>query len=358
MLLWSLLKEFSKLYKTEDYCDKMLCYCVAADEWDSVLEVIELMKRQGLVQERSSYRACLLGCYKAGNGASAKEILNAMKLALVTPEPEDISLAIGAMCRNSEQEPASWRRALALLKREVEGIQSPENVIPVEGYDAIISTMADDKQWKEAVRLIRLMEGEKSENWIHPRPTVASYRSAIECCVRAGQVEQAAQLLYLMKDKGVKPTVYTFELVVSALGKKLQWRRALQLLDLMADMNVEKSVTLYNSVISSCAKAREVGMAKNLLSKMRREGISPNIYTFNSVISACAGTNRWQDALALVDQCNREPGVTPDIYTYTNAMRACARGGKTRRALSMLQVVKDKGLPIDSYCYTAVIDGK
>jgi pentatricopeptide repeat domain-containing protein 1 len=36
--------------------------------------------------------------------------------------------------------------------------------------------------------------------------------------------------------------------------------------------------------------------------------------------------------------------------------RACARGGKTNRALSLLQVVKDKGLPIDSYCYTAVID--
>jgi pentatricopeptide repeat domain-containing protein 1 len=145
---------------------------------------------------------------------------------------------------------------------------------------------------------------------------------------------------------------------VSSLAKKLQWRRALQLLAMMTELNVPKNVALYNTVISSCAKAREVGMAKNLLSKMRREGIPPNIYTFNSVISACAGTSRWQDALNLVDQCNREPGLTPDIYTYTNAMRACARGGKTRRALSLLQVVKDKGLPVDSYCYTAVIDGK
>jgi len=37
---------------------------------------------------------------------------------------------------------------------------------------------------------------------------------------------------------------------------------------------------------------------------------------------------------------------------------ACAKGGQSNKALSLLQVVKDKGLPLDSYCYTAVIDGK
>lgn len=38
-------------------------------------------------------------------------------------------------------------------------------------------------------------------------------------------------------------------------------------------------------------------------------------------------------------------------------LRACAKGGNSKRALNLLQVVKDKGLPIDSYCYTAVMDG-
>ena len=34
----------------------------------------------------------------------------------------------------------------------------------------------------------------------------------------------------------------------------------------------------------------------------------------------------------------------------------CIKGGKTRRALTLFQVVKDKGLPIDTYCYTAAIE--
>lgn len=115
--------------------------------------------------------------------------------------------------------------------------------------------------------------------------------------------------------------MYAFELVISALSKQLQWRRALQLMDMMDDLAVPKTVAMYNSVISACAKATEVGMAKSLLVKMRKQGTPPNIISFNSVISACASTSRWKDALAVLDQCYREPGVTPDIYTYTNAIR-------------------------------------
>jgi pentatricopeptide repeat protein len=91
-----------------------------------------------------------------------------------------------------------------------------------------------------------------------------------------------------------------------------------QLMELMDQMEIPKTVVTYNTVISACARSREVGMAKNLLSKMRKEGIRPNEVSFNSVIGACASTARWQDALAVLDQCYREPGVTPNIYIYTN----------------------------------------
>lgn len=38
--------------------------------------------------------------------------------------------------------------------------------------------------------------------------------------------------------------------------------------------------------------------------------------------------------------------------------RACAKGGNTKHALTLFQVVKDKGLPLDAYIYTTVIDGE
>eukprot|EP00543_Licmophora_paradoxa_P009771 CAMPEP_0202461078 /NCGR_PEP_ID=MMETSP1360-20130828/47667_1 /ASSEMBLY_ACC=CAM_ASM_000848 /TAXON_ID=515479 /ORGANISM="Licmophora paradoxa, Strain CCMP2313" /LENGTH=522 /DNA_ID=CAMNT_0049082991 /DNA_START=131 /DNA_END=1696 /DNA_ORIENTATION=- len=120
-----------------------------------------------------------------------------------------------------------------------------------------------------------------------------------------------------------------------------------------------KTVVTYNTVISACAKAGEVGMAKSLLQRMTKHGgtgVRPDIVSFNSVISACANQSRWKDALRILDKCHRTPGVDPDIITYTNAMRACAKGGNPERALMLLQVVKDKGLRLDNYCYAAVID--
>lgn len=155
-----------------------------------------------------------------------------------------------------------------------------------------------------------------------------------------------------------QPTVFSFELVISALARQRSWRRALQLLEVMDDVDIPKTVVTYNTVISACARGGEVGTAKNLLAKMKRQGVKPNVITFNSLMSACASTSRWKDALSLLDQCHREPGVQPDIITYTNGIRACARGRQTNRALTLLQVVKDLKLPIDNYCYTAVIDGE
>lgn len=125
----------------------------------------------------------------------------------------------------------------------------------------------------------------------------------------------------------------------------------------MDDLEIPKTVVTYNTVISACARAGEVSTAKNLLLKMKQSGVQPNIISFNSVMTACASTSRWKDALSILDQCHREPGVQPNIITYTHAMRACAKGRQTNRALTLLQVVKDMKLPLDNYCYTAVIDG-
>lgn len=213
----------------EAYCDSVLGLCVAVDQWESVLEILDIMKGQGLTQERSSYRACLQACFEAGNGASAKDILNAMEKALVKPEPPDIALTVAAFCRrtsNTENAPRQglWRKALGLLKTTSVKVESPDDAVPAEAYNAVLECMVEERQWKEAVRLLRLMEEGSSPNLqeekrqligYHPVPDISTYREVIECCVGGNQAEQAVQVLYSMKDQGVKvrldvPTKHVF----------------------------------------------------------------------------------------------------------------------------------------------------
>ena len=367
-----------------------------------------MMKDQGLSQTRSSYRACLEQCSRANNGASAQEILRAMEQAGVRPDGDDVTLAVKTMCRGGR-----WRNARALLLRSGaedlvqvssaaskgsdgkigganndgviaaadDAASAPEdgdtsNIISVDAYNAVMSAMKEEKQWKEALKLLSLMERGNGSNdkgssggiaktknktvddvdRVHPRPTLVTYHHALEACASSAESEQAVTLLMSMRDKGAEPTSHTFDLVVRGLLKRSQWRRALQLLELMEKWEIPQSTRIYNIIISACAKAREVGQAMALLQKMRTLNIKPDVVTFNALLSACASAGRWKDSMSLLQQCQREPGVDPDIITYTNAIRACARARKYKDAVELLQVLQDLGLEPDVYAYTAAID--
>lgn len=133
-----------------------------------------------------------------------------MEQALVQPEAIDISLAVAAMCRNDKTEPGWWRRALALLRMTADPpIESRkiDGVVPVEAYDAVLSCMAGEQQWREALHLLNQMErggGSPESEPRHPQPVLSTYRVVIEACVAAQQAEQAVQLLLAVVNKGIK----------------------------------------------------------------------------------------------------------------------------------------------------------
>jgi len=188
------------LHIIESYCDSVLALCVACDEWDSVLDVLAIMKQEGLTQQRSTYRAALQTCLELGNGGSAGEMLNAMRQAREPPDPTDISLAVVAMCRNEQSERHRnnkwWKRAMTLL---TDTANQEIGVVPVEAYDAVLSCMPQ-QNWRDAVRFLHLME----QGGFHPLPILSSYRAVIEMCVAAQQAEQAFQILTNMPSKGLK----------------------------------------------------------------------------------------------------------------------------------------------------------
>lgn len=168
---------------------------MACNEWDSVLDVLEIMKDSGLQQEHSTYRAALQTCVDFSNGPSAAELLVAMKQAGQKPDSADVSLAVEAMCKNNNM----WNQALTLLKKTAQDSDGSDDVVPVKAYDAVLSSIPSE-QWKSAVQLLHFMEKDKS----HPNPAVSTYRAVIETCVAAQQAEQAFTILTSMSSKGLK----------------------------------------------------------------------------------------------------------------------------------------------------------
>ena len=138
-----------------------------------------------------------------------------MEKAGIDAEPIDIGLTAAAMCRNNMSEKGWWRKALNLLKQHSHGDDSSSAVIshdipiPIQAYDAVLECMVEERQWKEAVRFLRLMEKgsvttAKKEDGIYPKPAVSTYRAVIENCATSNQAEQAIQVLTSMKNQGIK----------------------------------------------------------------------------------------------------------------------------------------------------------
>jgi pentatricopeptide repeat domain-containing protein 1 len=313
---------------SQEYCDQLLAECVSRREWDAVWDVVDLTKQQGLGQVKSTYTACLQACFEVSNAATSQDILQAMMdhdEENIQPDPSDIGLTVVTMCRcSSSREGKEQRKEQSKLRKSALQLAKEHEDLPIAAYDAVLSALVEERQWQEAVRLLRSMEqsrptysSESRQKQKKTDPALSTYRTVIECCVASNQAEQAVQVLQSCVRRGLTPTVFAFELVVSALSKKLQWRRALQLLELMDQLDVPKTLSMYNAILAATGKGREPVQAKNILRHMRKNGIQPDIISFNSVLSAYASTRRWKDALAVLDEIYREPGVSPDVYTYT-----------------------------------------
>jgi len=75
----------------QEHCDRALSMCVAASEWDEVLLVLDMMKRQGLAQLPSTYRAALGCCWSVDNADALADILRAMRSAGVVASGRNVA---------------------------------------------------------------------------------------------------------------------------------------------------------------------------------------------------------------------------------------------------------------------------
>lgn len=66
-------------------------------------------------------------------------------------------------------------------------------------------------------------------------------------------------------------------------------------------------------------------------------GCERNVITYSSLISACEKAGRWETALQLFEEMNRD-GCNPNTVTYNSLITACGQGG-WRADLSLLTAV-------------------
>ena len=369
--------EDDELTVTQTLCDSTLGLARALNNEDDVKAVLEIMQRQGLKQEHSTYQSEIQQCFEVGNSNASLKILDAMKRSVgMKPDAVDVQLVVATLDRNKQ-----WKKGLELIYdfvKERERSGEDRGVIAVESYDITIQSMREsaspspspqrgnnynnrrhqkrnysrDDSWMDALQLLEDMQS----NEFHPAPDLSTHHAVLLTLMSAGRAEEATQMVLSMPNCGVMPAAHTYNLAISICHKAGQWRKGLKLLDAMEEQGVSPGTNIFNSLISSCAKNRQLNLVMKLFAKMKERSVMPDTVTYNTVMSACASAGKWKDALELLDKINLEPTVFPDVITYTTAMRACIKGRNTGRALTIFEMMKDRKMNLDVYAYSSAID--
>eukprot|EP00978_Attheya_sp_CCMP212_P033967 scaffold139999_cov55-Attheya_sp.AAC.4 len=195
---------------TQEMCDEVLGLCVAMNEWERVLEVLDVMEKNQFRQERSTYRASLQACLEVANGKSALGIYKAMReQGLLSGGEEsstvDVQLVVATLCKSNKRQPGVYKKALDLLLRTAHEANEGDGVVAVEAYGAVLFCITD---WREALQLLRRMES--AEEPFHPTPDLTIYHAVLKTCIAASQMEQAVQVLTAMPKNSVTVRSFRF----------------------------------------------------------------------------------------------------------------------------------------------------
>jgi hypothetical protein len=156
-------------------CDAVLASCVAADEWDTVLEVLDVMKGAGLTKTHGTFTRSLQACSAVNNAASAYEMWQAMEAATVAPNSTDLSLLVETLCRKARYEKEWYATALQVWEKETTRQRNDDvdwmKYVPLTTYHALLNEMEHRQEWKEALRLLQQLL-DRSD----PQPTSKTFQ--------------------------------------------------------------------------------------------------------------------------------------------------------------------------------------
>jgi len=176
---------------------------------------------------------------------------------------------------------------------------------PLSSYSRVMKGLGEGGREDEALELLKNMKvrGVKPDVWC--------YNYALMACARSVGREGGRDVRRVLDEmeEGEK-SAFTYSLVIEGLGKAGGWEEAREVLFEMRRRGVQPSVGCYSSAINALGKAGRAREAMELLKEMKEEGGREG---------------------------GREGGVRPNAVVYTAAIDACARRGMVEEAVGVVK---------------------
>ncbi|KAJ7536559.1 hypothetical protein O6H91_12G073800 [Diphasiastrum complanatum] len=166
-----------------------------------------------------------------------------------------------------------------------------------------------------------LEEARQVFNNMHERDVV-SWSVMISGYAEHGLGKEALDLSEQMKQEGVQPNIVTYVVLLKSCASIAALEQGKQLhLDII-ESGLDSDVVVGSTLVDMYAKCGRIEDARQVFNNMHER----NVVSWNAMIAGYAQQGFGKEALALLEQMQRE-GIRPDEVTYVGVLSACSHSG-------------------------------
>jgi pentatricopeptide repeat domain-containing protein 1 len=309
---------------------------------DDVLALFDDLAARNVRPARFAFHAAEQACRDSDEPQRALALHERMLEAGVVPNVVSFNTALAAA-----RDGGDVRRCLALMQSMRDRGLVPDAI----SYSTAISACRRAKLGSEAAGLLAAMPSDGLE-----AGELDLVNGILACAAEstAGSLTSAEGLWSTLRAQSTPPTARAFGAGIALRAATADADGALSLLSEREAAGYEADATVEARALSACGRAGAAEAALSLLDRIEaREGAAADSYCYVGAIQACARAADARRAMMVLGRADAAGAAT--VHAYGAALDACARSGAWEDALSALEQMRARNLPVDRGCLTAAV---
>ncbi|GJJ76937.1 hypothetical protein EMPS_09296 [Entomortierella parvispora] len=175
----------------------------------------------------------------------------------------------------------------------------------------------------------------------------------IQLYLQHHQLENAQNMLRLMRNTSLDVSVHTFTMMIDYLSNVQDNRGALRCYQQMVDDGVKPDVHCYTVLINAHMRAKNYMACDQTYERMIKAGIHPTLETFTSMVHVHSKQN---NIYKLKDywMAMMESGLLPDIKSFTLLLQSYGQQGNIEMVEFIYKEIIRSKIPMDAITLTTV----
>ncbi|KAJ1424986.1 Tetratricopeptide-like helical domain superfamily [Sesbania bispinosa] len=213
-----------------------------------------------------------------------------------------------------------------ISKELLADVQCNNVTVNVVVYNELFNILIKQNKVGDAVVLYRELIR------LHYRPVTYTINILIRGLCRAGDINEAFNLLGDIRSFGCSPDIVTYNTLIHGLCRINEIGRARYLLnEICSKGELAPDVVSYTTIIAGYCKLSKMKEGALFLDEMIRSGTEPNTFTFNALIDGFGNVDEANKIIAEME----EKRCKPDKLTYTILIIGHCMKGRMSEAIGI-----------------------